>query len=139
VVLVGQYTFHLKKLHDKYGPIIRINPYELHIVDPEYYDTLYASSASGEKRDKWHWSTKQFAAHGSGLATNDHDQHKVRRAALNRYFSTASVRKLQPIINRNIDLLLERLCATKDSGLAIDLRYPLAAFTNGMFLMSICS
>lgn len=60
VVLRGQYTFHIRTLHAEYGPIIRINPYELHISDPDYYDELYASSASGEKRDKWEWYTKQF-------------------------------------------------------------------------------
>ncbi|MCJ1318281.1 hypothetical protein MMC15_003609 [Xylographa vitiligo] len=51
VVLRGQYTFHIRDLHRQYGPIIRINPYELDISDPAYIDTLYASKASGEKRD----------------------------------------------------------------------------------------
>ena len=60
VILGGHYTFHIRTLHAKYGPIIRINPYELHISDPDYYDELYASSACGEKRDKWEWYTKQF-------------------------------------------------------------------------------
>ena len=60
VILRGQYTFHIRTLHAKYGPIIRINPYELHISDPDYYDELYTSSSSGEKRDKWEWYTKQF-------------------------------------------------------------------------------
>lgn len=35
VIVGGQYTFHIAKLHDKYGPIIRINPYEVHVSDPE--------------------------------------------------------------------------------------------------------
>jgi hypothetical protein len=40
------------------GPIVRINPYELHINDPEYYDELY--SGSSKKRDKYEWAARLF-------------------------------------------------------------------------------
>lgn len=36
--------------NDSKGPIIRINPYELHIDDLEFYDELYAGST--RKREK---------------------------------------------------------------------------------------
>ena len=38
----GQYTFHTSELHKQYGPIIRINSYELHISTPQFYETLYS-------------------------------------------------------------------------------------------------
>ena len=134
VVLRGQYTFHLRTLHAKYGPIIRINPYELHISDPAYYDTLYASSASGEKRDKWEWYTKQFGTPEAMFSTVGHDQHKARRAALNRFFSMASVRKLQPVIQERVQQLVSRLRALKsESEKSIKIDYAFAAFTNGKF------
>ena len=63
-----------------------------------------------------------------------HDQHKTRRAALSRYFSTASVRRLQPIITERVQTLIERLRGFKDSkGDAGVIRggYAFAAFTNG--------
>lgn len=41
-----------------------------------------------------------------GFATADHDHHRVRRAAVNRFFSKASITKLEPIIHD----LAQRLC-----------------------------
>ena len=34
VVQGGQYVWKIRELHNQYGPVIRINPYELHVVDP---------------------------------------------------------------------------------------------------------
>ena len=131
MVLAGQYTFHIKKLHDRYGPIIRINPYELHINDPSYYSVLYASSASGEKRNKWGWFTKQFGTPEAMFSTTSHEQHKQRRAAVNRLFSMASVRRLQPLLDERLEQLLNRMREAQTSGRPIPLEYALAAFTNG--------
>ena len=87
MILRGQYTFRIRTLHAEYGPVIRINPYELHISDPDYYDELYVSSASGDKRNKWEWYTKQFGTFGSMFSTigkslsllclNRHRQHST--------------------------------------------------------------
>ena len=132
VILRGQYTFHIKKLHEIYGPIVRINPYELHVSDPSYYETLYASGGSGEKRDKWDWYTKQFGTPGAIFSTVSHDQHRMRRGALNRFFSMASVRRLQPVLEDRLQALLHRFQAAKGTSEIIPLEYALGAFANGM-------
>lgn len=54
VVKPGQYTWKIAELHKKYGPIIRINPYELHIDDPEFHDELYVTAIK-RKSDRWSW------------------------------------------------------------------------------------
>jgi hypothetical protein len=41
LVLGGQYTFKLRELHAKYGPVVRLNPDELHFDDPNYYDEIF--------------------------------------------------------------------------------------------------
>lgn len=55
----------------------------------------------------------------------------MRRSALNPFFSKASIRRLQPVIWTQVDILLERLEEFKKSGrpLRMDLAY--FALTNG--------
>jgi|SRR5277367_1823111 len=50
IILRGQYVFKVRELHAKYGPIVRINPYELHVSDPDFCEILYAGG--GKRRDK---------------------------------------------------------------------------------------
>jgi len=122
------------ELHKQYGPIIRISPNELHVATPEFYDTLYASSASGEKRDKYAWFTKAFGMDNSTFATPDHDTHKMRRGALNPFFSMQSVRRLQPVIQERVDVLLRRIGEFQQSGEVLMASWMFAAFTNGRYI-----
>ena len=131
VVLGGQYLFHLRDLHAKYGPIIRINPYELHIADSEFYDKLYSSGASGEKRNKWEWYTKQFDTPGSMFSTVDHDHHRMRRSAVNRFFSSSSVKRLQPLVDEVVGHLIASLRAAKGQGKVIKINVAFGAMANG--------
>ena len=86
--LYGQYTFHVRDLHKKYGPIIRINPYELHISTPQFYEKLHSSN---KPRDKWYWFNKMFALDESIFGTVDDYKHRARRGPLNPFFSRSEV------------------------------------------------
>ena len=124
----GQYIWKVQELHKQYGPIIRINPYELHISDPEFYDELYSND---KKADKWEWSTKAHAVDLSILATIDHDTHKMRRSALNGFFSMQRARALHPVVQERVDTLVSRFKEYKDSGKVVQLGHAYAALTNG--------
>ena len=41
ICLSGQYTFKIKELHKRHGPVIRINPDQVHIDDPDYFDEIF--------------------------------------------------------------------------------------------------
>ncbi|KAM0124736.1 hypothetical protein ACHAP3_010138 [Botrytis cinerea] len=127
IVLGGKYTFKIKELHEKYGPIIRINPWELHISDPDYYDELYA--AGGKRRDKYPYYTKQFGNSESMIGTVSHDHHRLRRGVMNRHFSKASVFRLEPMIQKYVDSLVRRLRSYKDSKKPINLSWAFSCFT----------
>lgn len=47
-----------RQLNDGKGPVVRINPYEVHIngmEDPDFYEELYVYG-SKRKSNKWFWS-----------------------------------------------------------------------------------
>ncbi|TVY93201.1 Cyrochrome P450 monooxygenase [Lachnellula willkommii] len=135
--LGGQYTFKIIALHKKYGPIIRISPWEIHVADPDFYEVVYASSASGHRRDKYDWFTKSFGLDNAVFATPGHDLHRLRRSALAPYFSMASARRLQPLLQERVDKLLERFEGFRDTGEVLNTSLAYAAFTNDV-VMTYC-
>ncbi|KAK3312515.1 cytochrome P450 [Apodospora peruviana] len=48
----GQFPFAIKRMHDKYGSIVRVNPEELHIDDPDFYNQLYPTNKPYDKPRK---------------------------------------------------------------------------------------
>lgn len=108
---------------------MRINPCELHIDAPAFADEIYAGG--GRRRDKWAWFAAQFGIPDSTFATVEHEKHRMRRAALNPFFSMASVRRLQPMIEERIDALMDRFAGFKRSGDEMTISLAYAALTNG--------
>lgn len=88
------------------GPIIRINPTEVHICDPDFYDTIYTSSAPFDKLKEWKY---RFGLPDSVHATVEHDLHHHRRIALNPYFSKRQIYFLAPYIQERATKLANRL------------------------------
>ncbi|SPO04666.1 related to cytochrome P450 CYP3/CYP5/CYP6/CYP9 subfamilies [Cephalotrichum gorgonifer] len=114
----GQYTFKIAELHKQYGPIIRISPFELHVSDPAFFDTLYRQDGVWHKYD---WAVDAFAAHGATLFTADHHLHKARRQPLNPFFSKARVVSHLGLIQRHVEKLCARLSELAKSKMTFDL------------------
>ncbi|KMU91869.1 CND5p [Coccidioides immitis H538.4] len=125
VILGGQYTFKIKELHQKHGsnhvhwghgmlsfnvrtdssvgPIIRISPYEVHIDDPEYYHTLYSHRCP---RDKCDYHVKPFNLPKSSFGTESARVHRLRRGAMNPFFSRGFVLKHESLVQD----LVQKFC-----------------------------
>ena len=131
VILSGQYVWKVRDLHKKYGPIVRINPYELHVDDPEFLEAMFVGPGP-HKRDKWAWQANGLGVPGAALMTSPHDLHKVRRAALNPFFSKTAVRNLQGLVDAKLDVFLERFEEFQKSGEEMVVNIAFAALTNGM-------
>lgn len=130
VIQRGQYIFHIRDLHEKYGPIIRIGPDDLHVNDPEFLPELYP--VGGRSRDKYRRVMQVFGFNNAALSTVEHDVHRMRRGAMARMFSKDSVRRLEPIMRGNLEKLFVRLQECKANGKPINLLHLYSAFTNDL-------
>lgn len=87
------------------GPIVRISPYELHIHDLNFIDKIYAQEG---RWDKYYFPIAAFGSMKTTHATLNHDLHRMRRAALNPFFSKQKIATLEPLIENKIDQLSRR-------------------------------
>lgn len=105
---------------------MRISPYELHINDPSYYETLYRQEGRWNKDS---WAYDAFGAPTSSICSVDHDLHKRRRAPLNPFFSKVNVASRQHIVQRLAGTLCRRLYEASRAGAAVNLSTAVSAFT----------
>lgn len=121
--------FKIKDLHDKYGPIVRINPWEISINDAEFYSVL---NVSGSVRHT-NIDVRQRAALGFGEShgfTEDHNLHKMRRRPLEPLFSRRAIDLAQENIWTFAKRVEELFNKAKGTGNVISLNRAFSAFVD---------
>ncbi|KAM7183451.1 Cytochrome P450 [Naviculisporaceae sp. PSN 640] len=106
--LGGQFTFHIRELHSKYGPIVRISPWEVHIDDPNFFSVLYTNKQGFDKADYLRW---RFGAPYAMSSTSDHRLHRMRRASQEPFFAQTKIEQFSPRIWDKADRVCARLAA----------------------------
>lgn len=106
---------------------MRINPRELHIKDPHYYDEIYAPAS--RKREKDPNFVNVFGFPSSMIATVGHDHHRFRRGLLNNFFSKKSVLELSPIMHEKDSKLMQRFEESHQDNAVLQLDDAFAALT----------
>ncbi|KAF2766601.1 putative P450 monooxygenase [Teratosphaeria nubilosa] len=121
----GQYTFVIRQLHHKYGPIVRISPSAVHIDDPDYFDDLY--TGAGNKRYKSDMVGKMFTVPTTFFAAQSPEMHRLKRSPLNSFFSKRSVNAVSPLITSQVESLCSRIETFRGSGTVLSLKFAYAA------------
>ncbi|CRL28245.1 Cytochrome P450 [Penicillium camemberti] len=98
----------LSKAHEKYGPVLRIAPDELLFTSSRAWDDIYGIQPGKLEMDKTTPLYKGPTAPHS-IVTVDGELHRFYRRLLAKGFSDAALREQEPVIKRNIDLLIEKL------------------------------
>ncbi|KAK1752941.1 cytochrome P450 [Echria macrotheca] len=109
-ILVGRYGRRIKEMHRQYGPIVRINPDELHCCDPLFTDEIYAGPS--RIRDKWQ---HQLNTGGAGpvsvtaFSTVPHELHRIRRTPFGRFFSRGQMLRLEGEVLEFASLTIDKM------------------------------
>ncbi|KAL8653987.1 MAG: hypothetical protein Q9226_003619 [Calogaya cf. arnoldii] len=108
------------------GPIIRVNPNELHIQDTDFYDQLYRRE---NKLDKYPGQTKMFGVPGVLVASESHEVHRHRRLPLAPFFSKKSVAEMSGDMENMLKVLCRRIRDSSTAGTAMPLGLGYVALT----------
>ncbi|KAH7034292.1 cytochrome P450 [Macrophomina phaseolina] len=88
VVQPGLYYREVSKMHDEFGPVIRISPNELHLNHHSLWEPIYTA-----KNDKYAFGINGIGLPDATVGTVPHELWKKRRAALSPFFSRRSERR----------------------------------------------
>lgn len=127
IIKGGTFTWHINDLHEKYGPIVRITPWELHIKDPDYYNTLYAGPGKHRNKDPLF---SNIGYPKSIFSLNSHEAHRPWRKVLGHFLKKGAVNDLEPVIQANTQALCKHFSAAVKSKSTLELYTAFHCFTS---------
>ncbi|KAH7304201.1 cytochrome P450 [Stachybotrys elegans] len=126
----GQYTRRIKAMHEQYGPIIRINPDELHCNDYNFVEEIYPSVTT-RIRDKNPHFLASFTPPltVATFGTRDHETHRERRSGISKFFSRQGMLRYEPEIHDMAQKMCSKVLHLSQSGHIINALEPFNCFT----------
>lgn len=105
----GRSPFAIKKLHDRYGDIVRIAPNELSYCGPDSAKDIYGHRVGRQQlpKDPLGYTPPLGGVHS--IVTAQNADHARFRRLLSHAFSEKALRDQEPLIKEYVDLLLNRL------------------------------
>ncbi|KAK3294499.1 cytochrome P450 [Chaetomium fimeti] len=107
----GSYHLRMKKLHEQYGPVVRIGPNLLDLDYPELIKTIYTTDGK--------WRKTEFYENNSAMvngkqtfhmfSTTDQAEHARMKRPVAKYFSLGHVLALEPHMDTVITDLMKNL------------------------------
>ncbi|KAL1649444.1 hypothetical protein SLS58_001499 [Diplodia intermedia] len=116
----GKLFKRLDEMHEKYGPIVRLGPNEVHISDPSYWDVLYNSTNKLDKSAPFYCFDGSANITGvelmDAVTTVKHEVHRKRRGAISKFLSAANVSRLEPRTHVHLKKMLDRFAELGRAG-----------------------
>ncbi|PHH87321.1 hypothetical protein CDD83_9030 [Cordyceps sp. RAO-2017] len=105
--LNGSRPYYVDALHQIYGPVVRVGPNEVAIMELEAVKTIYSTKETFRKAD--FYRTIGAPGQQSMFSTTDVDFHRRHRRLLASPLSETSLKSLVAQVRSRIDLAVERM------------------------------
>jgi cytochrome P450 len=107
----GRYVHEVRDMHRHYGPIVRIAPNELSFASPSAWPVLHQRSGARNpflKNPVFVIKPQNHPVESIPTTTSTED-HERMRGVLEKSFTRGSISLQEPIVQRNIDLMVKQL------------------------------
>lgn len=108
----GRFYREIERMHERYGPIVRINPFEIHINDPDYIKSLLNTN---KELNKDPLRSRSLGQAQNVQETVEWAVHKRRRAPFDGFFSRKRIMELNGLVNAQADKLLNNMKTDAES------------------------
>lgn len=115
-MLGGDLSFHVEKVHRKYGRVVRIAPDELVWADAEAWKDIYGIRPGKSEIPKDPMFYLNTAAGIESIIAAPAKRHGELRRLLSHGFSERALRSQEPIIQHHVDLFIHRLRQISSKG-----------------------
>ncbi|KAF4921507.1 putative sterigmatocystin biosynthesis P450 monooxygenase STCB [Colletotrichum viniferum] len=101
---------YVHALHSRYGPIVRISPFQVAVADPEGFTAIHRIG-SGFVKTQWYEDFSGGSGIGIGVfAMTDTKRHAARRKLFARAFSTADIRQnCESVVREKVVKAVDRI------------------------------
>lgn len=104
---IGDEASTIHKLHQRYGPLVRVSPNEVDISDVDAVQPIYVSKGGFPKAPCY--ANFDIDGHKTIFSTTDHEYRAPRARAVMPLFSTKNIRENSEAIYECVDRFVERL------------------------------
>jgi len=121
-VYVGDMHIVQRRLHERYGPIVRIAPNEVSTADPSAIPKIYKHQRALTKTDFYAvWGGGDISRQLDLFAQTDETAHSSYRRIVNPVYTLSNVLRSEKYINKVSALFIKRLGEHADRQETIDL------------------
>lgn len=109
--LRGRMPMETRKLHDKYGPVVRLSPNELAFNSAQAFTDIYGHRAGrlDLEKDPIHVGAVDPVPGVSTISMADRENHARQRKALSHGFSKKALWEQEAVIQGFVDMFIDRV------------------------------